>query len=139
MAISLYVILNGDTVANTVLVDPTDTAYIQATGAIDVSGIDPEPAVGWTTSDAGKTFTAPPSAPVPAPTPQEVARADLVSLVAAIPGHIAQAQADAATVAGMTAGQPLTATQVGALANHANGWVTLLQALQTLTAAMGVA
>lgn len=138
MSDTLHVILNGQTVTNIVIVDPADTSYIAATGAIDVSAVSPAPGIGWTTTDAGKTFTAPPTPPLPTPTAQQQAQVAVVTLAQALPGHITQAQADATTIAGITAGSPLTAAQVTALTNHANGWVTLLNGLQTLVAAQGI-
>lgn len=144
MSAAQHAVISGGTVTNVVLVDGSTeegAAFLQALEAsgdvvVDISTIDPLPAIGWTTADGGKTFTAPDTPPA-APSAQQQAQAQVVDLVASIPAHIAQAQTDAATVAGITAGQPLTAEQVTALANHANGWVTLLQALQTLTAALG--
>lgn len=133
-------IVNG-TIENVVLVDTgtaAGAAYIAALPggitAVDITGITPEPGVGWTTSDGGKTFTAPPA---PTPTAAQVAQAQVATLAGSIPGHITQAQTDATTIASITAGSALTAAQVTAMTNHANGWVTLLQSLQALVESMG--
>ncbi len=69
---------------------------------------------------------------------QQQATQQIQQLAATLPATIAQAQADATTIAAMTAGQPPTAEQIAALARHATGWVQLLDALGTLATATGV-
>lgn len=72
------------------------------------------------------------------PTAKQAAQTNVVQLYSTIPAQITQAQADATTIATMVAGQPLNAAQITALTNHANGWVNLLQALQSLVVAAGL-
>lgn len=148
MAATPHAVIVDGTVTNVVLVDggsEDGAAYLHELTSggdtvVDITNASPQPGVGWTTSDGGQTFTA---ATVTAQEPsaaeqaQTDAQSQVAELAASIPGHITQAQTDAATIAGLTAGQTLTAEQVTAMQNHANGWVTLLQALQTLTAALG--
>lgn len=124
-------IVNG-VVANIAVCD--DPAFAQAQGWVGpIDTITPHPGIGWTYD--GTNWTAPTPPP---PSPQQQAQEQVVQLAATIPGHITQAQADAQTIAGIAAGSPLTAEQVTAMINHANGWVSLLQGLQTLLAAQGV-
>jgi hypothetical protein len=74
----------------------------------------------------------------PAPTAQETAVGQVAELAASIPGHITQATTDAATIGALTAGAALTADQVTALQNQANGWITMLEGLSALVTATGV-
>ena len=72
------------------------------------------------------------------PTAAQTAAAQIQALAATLPATVTQATADAATLAGLTAGQPLTAEQVAAIGRHANGWVQLLEALGALATAAGI-
>lgn len=123
-------IVNG-VVANVAVCD--DPAFATAQGWHDIDTLDPQPGVGWAYD--GTTWTPPTPPP---PTAQQTARTQVQQLAATIPTEIANAQADATTIAGMVAGQAPTSAQIAALTRHANGWVTLLEALGALVTALGM-
>ena len=100
---------------------------------IDITSVTPRPGPRWTYD--GTTWTAPPPPP---PSARQLAQAEVAGVAATLPDAIAQAQADASTIAAMTPGSPPTADQIAALARHATGWVALLDALGTLATATGV-
>lgn len=73
-----------------------------------------------------------------APLPQDEALAIVQALAASVPAQIAQAQADAATVATIVAGEPLAADHVAAIQRNSAAWPQLLAGLQALAMAAGV-
>lgn len=139
---AVYAELDGDLISNITVCD--DPQHATAMGWVDIDGQIPMPAIGWSTSDGGQTFTAPPPEPllpppVVSPQQQEQAVANVQQLAASLPAQITQAQADATTLSGLVAGQALTAEQVAALQRAQQGWTQLLPALQSLVTAAGLA
>lgn len=127
-----YAELDGDTVTNVVVCD--DPAYAQSQQWIAVDTLTPMPGVGWTRNPDG-SFTPPPPPP---PSSQEQARQHVAALTASIPDAITQATTDAAALAALTPGAPLTAEQTAALARHGQGWVDILAGLHALAVALGL-
>jgi hypothetical protein len=139
------VIVNG-AVDNIVVVDTTtedgqafEEAVTEAGQTIvDISAITPQPGIGWTTTDGGKTFTAPAPAPAPAPSPQAQAAEELQQMASAdIPAFTAQITADANTITSTGWGSLTAANQQAILLRIVNGFSSVIAAIQTHAVATG--
>lgn len=126
---SRYAVIEANLVTN---IAEAEATYAETKGWVAAPD---NVSIGFTYDATTGTWTAPVP---PAPTAQQTAREQVQQLAATIPTEIANAQADATTIAGMVAGQAPTAAQIAALTRHANGWVTLLDALGTLVTALGM-
>ena len=126
---SRYAIIESDLVTN---IAEAEVSYAETKGWIAAPD---NVGIGFTYDATAGTWTAPIPPP---PTAQQTARTQVQQLAATIPTEIANAKTDASTIAAMVAGQPPTAAQIAALTRHANGWVTLLEALSALVTALGM-
>ena len=154
MAETLYAAITASGTVERVIVADPNAADLQAvltavtpTGgnAIDVTAVSPQPGAGWAYTAAEPASGATPATLAiwtpptpPAATAAQTATTQIQALAETLPATVTQATADAATLAGLTAGQPLTAEQVAAIGRHANGWVQLLDALGALATATGI-
>lgn len=126
---SRYAIIESGLVAN---IAEAEAAYAEAQGWIAAPD---NVSTGYTYDATTDTWTAPVPPP---PTAQQTARTQVQQLAATIPTQVSNAQADASTIAAMTAGQAPNAAQIAALTRHANGWVSLLEGLSALVTALGM-
>lgn len=132
---SHYAEITDGIVTNVAVCD--DPAFAEQQGWIGpVDTIDPQPGVGWSYDASNQTWTAPTP---PAPTAQQQAQQQLQQLLAELPTQLSNANTDAQTLSTLTAGQTLTAAQVAAVQRHASGWPQLLQALDVVVKAAGLA
>ena len=99
-------------------------------GSIDITNIDPQPNLGWTTPDDGVTWEPPP--PDDMLGAQGKGRVVVQELAATIAAQLAQAETDAAFLETWETEQGLTFDVVACLQRSQAGWVTLLQGLAAL-------
>lgn len=106
----------------------------------DITAVTPLPSMGWSWGPKGYTAPAQPVLPTPsaAEVARESAKKNVKDLFTAIPQDIVQAQADAQTISEISLNQNLNSAQIKALINHANGWVSILQALEALVVSLGL-
>ena len=104
-------------------------------GWVEVTSVSPPPSIGWIHDVTTSVWSAPPPAAL---STRQIAKGTVQTLAATLPAQLTQAQTDATTIAGMVAGQPLTAEQVTAIQRHAAGWPQLLEALGAIVTAAGL-
>jgi len=88
--------------------------------------------IGWTTPDGGKTWEPPPQ-------PIVAAQGQLAQLSQQVPEYAEQIQADLDAWSNLQPGAPLTADHIAAVVHLIAGMATVMQALQALGEATGVA